>query len=307
MQAQIDKMLTKFPSFVSALRKKAEDNRNIRTILKEVLSYITPTIETPDPYVLYATASYAYPGELTGFTESYVNGVRTLTSTSTGKLVIENITLSSAGTRILLHSQTDPKQNGMYEVVTSADGVPWVLKRDDDWLTSEAYTPGKIISVTSGETYRTAKFRITNTIAPTPDVDEITLELMPWTNVGQITDIQMVMLSGVNRSSNLKVPPGMYRLTYANAMTLGTGTTSDKIEIYRLRSDTLAENKTLEIDVSSGTSGSILLPSSMTASYTIFGRTINSAYKSDIVIKNVNGGGDDFPTTYVNLGLVRLA
>lgn len=98
-------------------------------------------------------------------TATYSNGSSgvgaTLTSTSNGAFPAVNgvtITSSNAVPKILVNAQTNPEENGLYDLTTTGNGsTPWVLTRSTNFDTASEIKPNSTIAITEG-TYADSEY-----------------------------------------------------------------------------------------------------------------------------------------------------
>jgi hypothetical protein len=95
-------------------------------------------------------------------TPTYNNGAGTLTSSSNVALVVDGVTVSSPGTRVL--NKNSGVQNGIYTLTQAGTGsVPWILTRSSDFdsATAGEIAPGAYVFVTSGTTNAATGWQMT--------------------------------------------------------------------------------------------------------------------------------------------------
>lgn len=107
----------------------------------------------------------------------YDNTAKTLTQNVGAAYIVDGVTLAVKD-RILVAGQTDVTQNGIY-IVTSlgiaessdgaGDGVPGVLTRAADFISSDKITPNVIIPVMQGEQNGDTNWQLINDSAVTLD------------------------------------------------------------------------------------------------------------------------------------------
>tara|TARA_B100001059_G_scaffold168300_1_gene168080 strand:+ start:3185 stop:4978 length:1794 start_codon:yes stop_codon:yes gene_type:complete len=103
-----------------------------------------------------------------GLAGTYATSGQTLTANSNGAISVDGVTLSAAD-RVLLRSQSDGAQNGIYTVTTVGNGSnPFVLTRALDFNTSSEVGAGSFMFVESG-TANAGKSFIQSTSGPTLD------------------------------------------------------------------------------------------------------------------------------------------
>ena len=107
-----------------------------------------------------------------GLAGTYATGGQTLTANSNGAIQVDGVTLSAAD-RVLLRSQADGTQNGVFTVTTVGDGSnPFVLTRALDFNTSAEVGAGAFMFVEQG-TANSGKSFIQSVSGPTLDSDAL--------------------------------------------------------------------------------------------------------------------------------------
>ena len=87
-----------------------------------------------------------------GATYNNVNGTLTDASANTAAFALDGVTSWSIGDRVLVKDQTNPEENGSYEVTTVGDAVtPWVLTRGE-YFNESSEIPGAFQFITDGTT-----------------------------------------------------------------------------------------------------------------------------------------------------------
>lgn len=88
------------------------------------------------------------------YTDGNPQGVgATLTATAPGILILDGYTVL-LNDRVLIASQTDPAENGIYTLTTVGTGViPWVLTRASNYDISSDIQIGDLITITNGNTF----------------------------------------------------------------------------------------------------------------------------------------------------------
>lgn len=111
-----------------------------------------------------------------GLAGTYATGGQTLTANSNGAIQVDGVTLSATD-RVLLRSQADGTQNGIYTVTTVGDGSnPFVLTRALDFNTSSEVGAGAFMFVEQG-TANAGKSFIQSVSGPTLDTDALTFSV----------------------------------------------------------------------------------------------------------------------------------
>jgi hypothetical protein len=83
---------------------------------------------------------------------TYNNGAGTLTAPSNGAFALDGVSTWVVGDRVLVKDQTNPEENGSYEVTTVGDGsTAWVLTRGE-YFDESTEIPGSFQFVTDGTT-----------------------------------------------------------------------------------------------------------------------------------------------------------
>ena len=111
-----------------------------------------------------------------GLAGTYATSGQTLTANSNGAIQVDGVTLSATD-RVLLRSQADGTQNGIYTVTTVGDGSnPFVLTRALDFNTSSEVGAGAFMFVEQG-TANAGKSFIQSVSGPTLDTDALTFSV----------------------------------------------------------------------------------------------------------------------------------
>jgi hypothetical protein len=114
------------------------------------MSYKIPKITPLDWKNAVHAASFA------ALTATYANGTAgvgaTLANSATlAALVLDGVTISTIGQRVLIKDQGSTFQNGIYTLTTAGTGaVAWVLTRATDYNTISQIGPGNIVPVING-------------------------------------------------------------------------------------------------------------------------------------------------------------
>jgi hypothetical protein len=111
-----------------------------------------------------------------GLAGTYATSGQTLTANSNGAIQVDGVTLSTSD-RLLLRSQADGTQNGIYTVTTTGDGsTAFVLTRALDSNTSSEVGAGAFAFVETG-TANAGKSFIQSVSGPTLDTDSLTFSV----------------------------------------------------------------------------------------------------------------------------------
>ncbi|MEM9444857.1 MAG: hypothetical protein AAGA18_05835 [Verrucomicrobiota bacterium] len=151
----------------------------------------------PDTGTAPVGATVATTGELAA---TYDDATDRLTSTSVGALVVDGITLTEQGSDgapgdyVLVKDQSDPTQNGLYEVIESGDGATaWILERTDSdlsWLK---------VSVNSGSIFGDRIFMV-------KDISNVDVVAAATTSVGNSYNLQSYpFLNYIDAGSSLTI------------------------------------------------------------------------------------------------------
>ena len=106
----------------------------------------------------------------TNLNATYNNGTAGIGATLTNAgalaaLVIDGVTISTTGTRVLVASQSSAFQNGIYSLTTAGSGsVAWILTRTTDYDTTAQIAPGDVVPVVSGTLYGESSWLQTSTV-----------------------------------------------------------------------------------------------------------------------------------------------
>lgn len=82
---------------------------------------------------------------------TYNSGTKQLVANSNGQLVVDGVSFTVAGFRVLVKNQTNSQNNGIYVIMdTGAVGRPWILERTQDANDSSKVTPGMFTFIEAG-------------------------------------------------------------------------------------------------------------------------------------------------------------
>lgn len=150
----------------------------------------------------------ASPSNISG---TYINGTlnngvgATLTATAAAALTIDGISLE-VGDRVLLFSQTNGNENGVY-VVNSAGSATsiWQLQRAPDQQSMEQLKPGQFLSVEQGETYAGTMFVVLGPLPAALGVDDLTYQVTSGSGIAKVA-ISSAEFKGMYAAPKLLVP-----------------------------------------------------------------------------------------------------
>jgi hypothetical protein len=127
-----------------------------------------------------------------------------LTASANGELAIDGIQPLAATTRVLVTSQADDTQNGIY-VVTDPGGAsaPWVLTRSDDFNDTSKIFTGVKVHVVKGTSYGDTTFVL---VTDNPVLDSTALEFILDTGKLVLIKEKTGNISGFSGNTTLSYP-----------------------------------------------------------------------------------------------------
>lgn len=299
--AFFDKFLNAFGSSRALLRRKKEEFVTLRKEMYRLASGLYNIVGEEKPGLFYC--SHVTDESLPAYTAGEESGVTTLTGNVNGALTITGV-LVSQYTSVLVKDAVDPRHNGIYRQEAVTDGsVPWKLKRHT-WYDQNSEFPQHPVFVMTTVGARTgSRYQLV-----TPDVilGVSKLEFVELHSVrrGECFWLKKTVPGGANAEVLWKAPGlGNYYVADMYLIGGGSGTTSDQIQVVQRKSSDLSETAIASFDISGVSSGTVVRPSTISNQ----GNFVHApTYDLDLVLKGVDGGGNDRPAVTAMICVSRV-
>ncbi len=174
---------------------------------KAYVDSIAAGLDPKDSCIVGTTGDLGYTYDDTA--SGVIDGIGDkLTATTNGPAIIDGVTLTSVGQRVLVKDQTSALQNGIFEVsnigLSGSPGNPVVLTRatDFDGNPTNEVTSGAYTFISSGSTQAATSWLVTGTASGSPINNYIIIGNDPvvWTQSGAQTNI--IPGLGLSKTSN---------------------------------------------------------------------------------------------------------
>lgn len=194
-------------SFINYVNSGIIPGVNARLDVNDVVLYSN----TEPPVSIYVRTS-GFPPNGTRFIQNvyatttadlvatYNPSTVTLTAAAVGGLVVDGQAINILGTAILVVSQTDLTQNGLYQLTIVGDGVTqWELQRLSNYVQAKQIEQGDIFLTLNGTVNRANQFVQTADVSQV-DVSPITFEILNAISFTNFSLLQRAAYAVVNSS-----------------------------------------------------------------------------------------------------------